>query len=102
MIILDTINHHYGCFSGKFGDRLEVKGAANSWDIGERLEDIGVADGVTVVEQNHGGESSLAGQKGRYNVRLGVIDVRCVSSRSLMTVVSNHSRATKDINMTYR
>ena len=87
--LLDSVNHHRSSLSGKVTDSLEVKGAAHSRDVGEWLENLGVAGVVTVVEQDHRGESSLTGHKGGHHVSLGVVDVGCVGSSSLLKSVTH-------------
>lgn len=81
--LLDSLDDHCASLGGKVAHGLEVKSAADSRDVGERLEDLGVAGIVTVIEQDHRGKGSLAGHKSGHDVSLGVVDVGCVSSSGL-------------------
>lgn len=76
-------NDHGGSLIGKFADGLEGERVADSGDIGERFEDIGVADRVTVVEQDHRCHGRLARDHGWNNMSLGVGDVGRERSSSL-------------------
>lgn len=89
LILLDSLNHHRSGLSGKVTDSLEVESAADSRDVGERLEDLRVASAVTVIEQDHRGEGSLAWHQSGHNVSLGIVDVGCVGSSSLGKSVTN-------------
>lgn len=56
-VLLDVGDNHGTQFSRKLGDSFEADGAADRGDIGERLENLGVADAVAIVEQNRGSQS---------------------------------------------
>ena len=74
---------HSSSLIGKFAQGLKAERVADSGNIGERLEDIGVADRVTVVEQNHRCHGSLARDHGRDYMSLGVGDIGRERSSSL-------------------
>lgn len=81
--VLDVRNDHGSGLIGEFADGLEGERVADSGDIGKRLEDIGVADRVTVIEQNHRRHGSLSRDDGRDNMGLGVRDIGRERSSSL-------------------
>lgn len=56
----------------KLSKSLKVQGAADRRDIRERLEGLGVADFVTVVEDDDGRHEGITGDDSRNRVRLGV------------------------------
>lgn len=82
--VLDVRNDHGSGLGGKLAQALEAESAADRGDIGERLEDVGVADGVAVIEENHRSHGRLSRHNGRDDVRLGVGDVGREGGRSLV------------------
>lgn len=56
-VLLDIGDNHGTQFSGKLGHGLEADSAANRGNVGERLENLGVADAVAIVEENRGSQS---------------------------------------------
>lgn len=81
--VLDVRNDHGSSLGGKLAQALEAESAADRGDIGERLEDVGVADRVTVVEQNHRCRDGFTRHDSRDDVSLGVRDVGSKRSSSL-------------------
>lgn len=83
--VLDVRNDLDSSLIGKLAQSLESERAADRGDVGERLKDVGVADGVAVIEENHRAHGRLSGHNGRDDVRLGVRDVGREGSRSLLS-----------------
>lgn len=73
--LLDIWHNLLPSYSGEFRDGREANTAAYGWDIGERLEDLWVGGSLAVVEQNHGAQSGVSGDKSRNGMGLIVIDV---------------------------
>lgn len=84
MGVLDVRNDLNSSLIGKLAQGLEGKRAADRGDVGERLEDVGVADGVAVIEENHRSHGRLSRHNGRDDVRLWVGDVGREGGRSLV------------------
>lgn len=89
--VLDIRNNLDSSLGGQLAKGLEGQRVADSRDIGKRLEDIRIADRVTVVEENHRRHDRLTGDDSRDGVRLRVRDVGRESSSSLY-IVSTHTR----------
>lgn len=93
--VLDVRNDHGSGLGGKLAQALEAESAADRGDIGERLEDVGVADRVTVVEQNHRRRDGFTRHDSRDNMGLGVRDVGSKGSGSLESISITPSTVSK-------
>lgn len=74
------MRRHQGTSLGrKLRQGLEAQCAADSRDIGKRLEDLGIALRGTVVEENHRSDGRVTlGNNSRNDVSLGIGDVGSV------------------------
>lgn len=52
--LLDVRDNFLTSFSGELRNSLETDGAANGWDVGKGLENLGVRSRLAVVEQDGG------------------------------------------------
>jgi len=72
IFLLDAIDYHFTGLSGELCDGLEVDSAANRWDVCKGLENIGVANGITVIEQDHRCQGGVSRDQSRYDMSLRV------------------------------
>lgn len=86
------MRHDHGSSLGsKLRDGLEAQSAGHGGDIGEGLEDIGIAGVLTVIEQDDRSQETVTRNQSRHNVSLGVGDVGSIGSRSLHFVRATFS-----------